>query len=459
MSRNVLIVDDEQSLLDFLSLLFADEGWSIQTAPSMSEARRHLRREAPDLVLCDVMMPDGNGLELLEEIRASPKPPPVIMMTAYSSTRSAIEAMRLGAYDYVAKPFDVDELKVLVDKALAQARLVGENLYLKQELAERYRVGNLIGKSPRMQEVFRLIERVARTASTVMIEGESGTGKELVARAIHFSGPRSGKRFLSVNCGAMPEPLLESELFGHDRGAFTGAVKEKRGLFQEASGGSLFLDEIGDMPLSMQVKLLRVLQEKTVRKVGANKEEEVDVRVLAATNRNLEEMVEAGTFREDLYYRIHVIPVRLPPLRERIEDIPLLVEHFLDKFGAEMGLDRRPLTPEALRSLERYSWPGNVRELENVVERTLALSTGDAIGIEDLPEALAENRTLRPEITLPADGLDLDAYLDEVRITLMAEALERTDGVQTQAAELLNMSFRSFRYYAKKAGLRGEEDD
>lgn len=459
----LLVVDDEQSLVSFLELLFQEEGYEVETAGSIAEAREKLDRSF-DLVLCDIMMADGNGLDLLREIQdpesGSDKPPAVIMMTAYTSTRSAIEAMKAGAYDYISKPFDVDEIKVVAKRALEQAELKDENVYLRRELEEKYRFGNIIGKSPRMRAVFTLVERVARTSSTVLVQGESGTGKELIARAIHFASSRSEQRFLSINCGAMPENLLESELFGHVKGAFTGAVKEKPGLFQEADGGTLFLDEIGEMTPAMQVKLLRVLQERTVRRVGGSREEAVDVRIISATNQDLESMVEADRFREDLYYRINVIPVKLPPLRERREDIPLLVEHFLERYAEELGLDKRTLSLEAMRALESYDWPGNVRELENVLERAVALSTDPVLRRQDLPRhVLGGVRDDLAAATLPAEGMDLEEHLEAVRGTLMRQALERSGGVQTQAAELLGMSFRSFRYYAKKLGLTGEDGD
>ncbi|MDX1630877.1 MAG: sigma-54 dependent transcriptional regulator [Thermoanaerobaculia bacterium] len=452
---HLLVVDDEESLLEFLSLLLEEEGHEVATATSTQAARDLLGDgDDYDLVLCDIYMPDGSGMDLLQLIKEDHPETSVIMMTAYTSTKSAIEAMRLGAYDYLSKPFDVDEVKVLVEKALEKTELVSENTYLRRELEGKYTFENIIGKSPAMQEIFSLIGRVARTNSTVLLQGESGTGKELIARAIHFSSPRSKHRFLTINCGAMPENLLESELFGHEKGAFTGAHKEKRGLFQEADQGSLFLDEIGEMDPSMQIKLLRVLQSKTVRKVGGTEEEPVDVRIIAATNQNLETLVEAGRFREDLYYRINVIPIHLPPLRERREDIPLLVDHFLRKFAAEMEIEPRRLTPEAMRVLETYRWPGNVREVENVVERSLALSTGSVIEKEDLPRQLLDSEdTLLHRVTLPEGGIDLEDYLDDLRADLMAQALERMDGVQTRAAELLGMTFRSFRYYAKKVGV------
>ncbi len=455
----ILVVDDESSILDFLRLLLEDEGYAVKTASSMEAARQLFAEDSFDLVLCDIMMPDGNGLDLLKEIKRDDARASVIMMTAYTSTKSAIEAMKLGAYDYVSKPFDVDELRVLVQKALEKTELVDENVYLRRELEEKYRFSNIIGRSRRMQEIFKLIERVARTSSTVLLEGESGTGKELIARAIHYASPRASKRFLSVNCGAMPENLLESELFGHERGAFTGAVREKKGLFREADGGTLFLDEIGETAPSMQVKLLRALQEKKVRSVGGHREEPVDVRIIAATNQDLKERIRENEFREDLYYRINVIPIKLPALRQRREDIPLLADYFIKKYCTEMKIERKGISVEAMKTLESYDWPGNVRELENVIERALALSADEAITAEDIPAQLT-SRTPREvdSVSLPDQGLDLESYLDDIRRQLMSEALERSNGVQTQAAELLGVSFRSFRYYAKKLGLIGTEE-
>jgi two-component system response regulator PilR (NtrC family) len=459
MSAHILVVDDEQSIQEFLSLLLEENGFRVATAGSVEEGRSQFQRDSFDLVLCDIIMPDGNGLDLLQEIKRQDGRTSVIMMTAYTSTKTAIEAMKRGAYDYISKPFDVEELQVVIQKALEKAELVDENVYLRRELEEKYRFSNIIGRSRLMQEIFALIERVARTSSTVLVEGESGTGKELIARAVHYESPRASHRFLSVNCGALPENLLESELFGHERGSFTGAVKEKKGLFREADEGTLFLDEISEMSPSMQVKLLRALQEKKVRRVGSNREESVDVRIIAATNRDLKEQTETGQFREDLFYRINVIPVRLPPLRRRREDIPLLVDFFIKKYSTGMGIEPKRISVEAMRSLETYHWPGNVRELENVIERALALSTEDAITTEDLPTHLMQKQpSVGEEMTLPEDGLQLEPYLDDVRRQLMAQALERTGGTQTQAAELLGMTFRSFRYYARKMGLTGSEE-
>ena len=457
MSR-ILVVDDESSIIDFLRLLLEEEGYEVAAATSMEEGSKAFGEGSYDLVLCDIMMPDGNGLDLLREIKERDSSASVIMMTAYASTTTAIEAMKSGAYDYVSKPFDVEELKVVIQKALEKAELVDENVYLRRELREKYRFSNIIGRSRRMQEIFALIERVARTSSTVLLQGESGTGKELIARAIHYTSPRAKRRFLSVNCGAMPETLLESELFGHERGAFTGAVREKKGLFREAHQGTLFLDEISEMPTSMQVKLLRALQEKRVRSVGGHREEPVDVRIIAATNQDLTQLIDDNRFREDLYYRINVIPIELPPLRQRREDIPLLVDFFIKKYCDEMDLEPKGISVEAMNLLEAYHWPGNVRELENLIERALALFSGPAITASDIPAQLSQGGRRAPgPVVLPEEGLDLEGYLDEIRKQLMAEALDRAHGVQTQAADLVGISFRSFRYYAKKLGLIGSE--
>ncbi len=464
LTAKLLVVDDERSIRDFLRLLFEEQEYDVTTAGSVRQARERIAGEDFDLVLCDILMPDGNGLELLREIREAQPRTAVIMMTAYTSNKSAIEAMRLGAFSYLSKPFEVEELKVVVEKALESAGLQTENRYLRRELEQRYRFSNIIGRSQEMQEIFSLVERVARTNSTVLLRGESGTGKELIARAIHFASRRSKARILSVNCGALPENLLESELFGHEKGAFTGAVGVKKGLFHEANSGTLFLDEIGEMTPSMQVKLLRVLQERKVRKIGGSHEEPVDVRVIAATNRDLAERIKSGEFREDLYYRINVIPVNLPPLRRRREDIPLLAEHFITKYSVSMGIDAKPIAASAMRVLERYQWPGNVRELENVIERALALSTEDGLTKADLPLQMLEGEDpslLQESAALPEEGIDLERYLDGVRGELMRQALDRSGGVQTRAAEILGMTFRSFRYYAKKLGLTpgGDEDE
>jgi DNA-binding NtrC family response regulator len=382
------------------------------------------------------------------------------MITAHTSTQDAVEAMKAGAVDYIAKPFDNDELVLIVRRAVGEKNLQAENVYLKQELRDKYRFANIIGKGSRMQEIFRTIERIGKVSTTVLITGESGTGKELIARAIHWSSIRKERKFVSINCGALPETLLESELFGHERGSFTGAIRDKRGLFAEADGGTLFLDEISETTPTMQVKLLRAIQEKVIRKVGGNDETSVDVRIIAATNKDLVDLVAEGKFREDLFYRINVIPIALPPLRARIEDIAPLTQHFIAKVCREQRIPEKKISTEAMRLLEAYPWPGNVRELENTLERTVALEAGGIITATSLPEAIALGvRTRVPDFeSLPPEGLDLEAYLEAVGKRLMREALDRCDGVQTKAAELLRMSFRSFRYYAKKYNLVKKED-
>lgn len=454
---HLLIVDDEASLRDFLTIVFEEEGWQVTSAGSVAEGTAALCEIDPDVVLCDLMMPDGSGLEILKLVNQQHDGVPVIMITAYTSARSAVEALKAGAYDYIAKPFDVDELKIVLEKAVERRELEHENVYLRQALEERFTFSSIIGKSRRMQEIFRIIERIAGTTSTVLITGESGTGKELVARAIHAHSKLPGG-FVSVNCGALPENLLESELFGHEKGAFTGAIREKKGLFQEADRGTLFLDEIGEMSPTVQIKLLRVLQERTIRRVGGNVEIPVNVRIIAATNQDLTEAIERGEFREDLFYRIDVIPIVLPPLRERREDVPIMVEHFIEKFSNQMGTKPKKVSVDAMEAIEAYAWPGNVRELENVIERIVALDPGEVITRRSLPDSVTGD-SHRPvaALDLPPEGLDLESHLEEIGKTLMTRALERCGGVQKDAAELLGMSFRSFRYHAKKYGLNVKE--
>ena len=456
----ILIVDDEASLREMLTIFFGKAGHATTVAASFTEAKAVVSREEFDAILCDIKMPDGSGIDLLPHFRETQPNSPVLMITAHTSHEDAVEAMRRGAADYIGKPFDLSELAVKLDKAVARRELEEENLYLKQELAARYAFANVIGKCSRMRDIFRAIERIEKISSTVLITGESGTGKELIARAIHFSSTRKQAKFISVNCGALPEMLLESELFGHERGAFTGAIREKKGLFAEADGGTLFLDEISETSPAMQVKLLRALQEKTIRKVGGNEEQLVDVRIIVATNRDLKQAVAEGKFREDLFYRINVIPIALPPLRSRVEDIPLLAEHFIKKICKDQRIAEKNISSEAMRLLEAYPWPGNVRELENTLERTVALEPGSVITSRSLPAALTSSfpSSLPDFAALPAEGLDLEAYLEAAGKRLMQEALERSGGVQTQAAELLKMSFRSFRYYAKKYGLLKREE-
>jgi two-component system, NtrC family, response regulator PilR len=454
---DLLVVDDEASLRDFLSIVFEEAGWHVDAAGSVAEARVAMARQEPDVVLCDLMLPDGSGIDLLKDIKAQNPSIGVVMITAHTSTQSAVEALKAGALDYIAKPFDIEELKIVVRKAVERKELEDENIHLRSALEERFTFSNILGKSAKMQEIFSIVSRIARTNSTVLISGESGTGKELIARAIHYNSGRRGK-FVSINCGALPETLLESELFGHERGAFTGAIREKRGLFTEADRGTIFLDEIGETSTGMQIKLLRVLQDRIVRRVGSNVETAVDARVIAATNRDLTDSIHKGTFREDLFYRINVIPITLPPLRLRRDDIPLLVDHFIDKFCGNLGVPKKRISADAMRAVEKYHWPGNVRELENVVERMIALETSEVLTTKSLPEHILLGGSV-PEVTfdLPNEGMSLELHLESIAKIFMLKALERTGGVQTQAAELLQMSFRSFRYYAKKYDLLPRE--
>jgi two-component system response regulator PilR (NtrC family) len=451
----VLIVDDEPGMRDFLSILLRKEGYAVSAAESSDKAIELMARGEFDLVISDISMPGLSGIEVLRQARASSPDTPVILITAYASTESAVEALKLGAYDYLIKPFDVEELKNVVHNALEKRRLEHENRILKRELKEKSRLDELVGESPRMKEVVELIDRIAPTHSTVLICGESGTGKELAARAIHARSPRHGRPFVSINCGAMPDELLESELFGHARGSFTGAVTSKKGLFEVADGGTVFLDEIGDTTPAMQVKLLRVLQDRRIRRVGGTEEAEVNVRVLAATNQDLEQLVRDKRFREDLFYRINVLQILMPPLRDKREDIPRLVRHFLQKYGALMGKRMAGVSDAAMEQLLGHSWPGNVRELENVVERAVALATGDSITPENLTRDLAGGQRAPRELPdgLTDQGIDLESRLEGLRLHFMQLALDRAHGVQTRAAELLGMSFRSFRYFAKKYNL------
>jgi DNA-binding NtrC family response regulator len=451
----LLVADDEQGIRQLLTLVFEREGHSVRTAEGGRRALQLLREESADLIISDVKMPDMNGIELLRAARELLPDVAVVMMTAFATVETAREAFKLGADDFIQKPFDVDELKLIVAKALEKLDLVRENRAFKRAQRERGKLGNIIGRSERMQAVYQMIETVAEVQSTVLVTGESGTGKELVARAIHDMSPRAEKPFVSINCGAFTETLLESELFGYVKGAFTGANTNRKGLFEAASRGTIFLDEIGEMSPAMQVKLLRVLQERRVRPVGAHEEVEIDTRVLAATNRDLSAMVKDGSFREDLFYRISVIPIELPPLRERREDIQELAEHFTQKFCAQAGR-QLSISDKALRLLEAYSWPGNVRELEHTIERAVALERTDAIQPDRLPEPITNFNPARiaAAFDLPDEGINIVAHLEQLEKTYVLEALRRTGGNQTRAAELLHLSVRSLRHLLDKHGIR-----
>ena len=452
----LLVADDERSMRELLELVFKREGHQVTSVSNGREALAALAQGSCDLIVTDVKMPDLNGIELLKAVREQAPDTMVIMMTAFATINSAREAFKLGADDFIQKPFDIDEFKLIVRKALEKRDLRQENALLKRELHRRGQLGDIIGRSPKMQAVYQMIETVAANSSTVLVNGESGTGKELVARAIHNLSARRDRPFVSVNCGAFTETLLESELFGYVKGAFTGAQTNRKGLFEAADSGTIFLDEIGEMTLAMQVKLLRVLQERRIRRVGGTEEMPVDTRIIAATNRDLEKMVKSGEFREDLYYRVSVIPLELPPLRQRREDIADLVQHFLTKFAAQSGHAIKRCHPEVVRYLEEYDWPGNVRELENTIERAVALEMGEEIQPTRLPERILRYSPQQAsgELNLPDTGIDLENYLRELEKSYLLEALRRTGGNQTRAAELLHMTVRSLRHCLDKYGIR-----
>jgi two-component system, NtrC family, response regulator PilR len=452
---NILIVDDEQSYRQLLSLVFEGDGHSIRTATNGREALALLQEEPADVVISDVRMPDMDGIEMLSSVRESQPDLGVVLMTAFASVETAREAFKLGADDFIQKPFDVEELKLIVKKTLEKQALIDENRAFKRAQRERGSVKNIVGNSAKMHAIFQMIETVAEVQSTILITGESGTGKELVARAIHDLSARAEKPFISINCGAFTETLLESELFGYVKGSFTGANTNRKGLFEAANRGTIFLDEIGEMSPAMQVKLLRVLQEKKVRPVGAHDELSIDARVIAATNRDLKQMVADGTFREDLFYRVSVIPISLPPLRERSDDIPELANHFVAKFGDQAGR-RLSISPRAMQLLENYMWGGNVRELEHTIERAVALERGDEIQPERLPEHITNYNPERinAEFDLPDTGLNLNAHLENLEKTYVVEALRKTAGNQTRAADLLQMQVRSLRHLLDKHNIR-----
>ncbi len=459
---HVLVVDDEPGLRDMLAILFRREGLDVTLAPGFVTGREAIAHAAEPyaVVLTDLLMPDGNGMDLLPFVKERSANTEVIVMTAHGGLETAVDAMKRGAYDFVTKPFATNELRALVQKALEKRAIVAENERLRAQLV-RERARELLGHSEAMRRIFDLVQRIANARTTVLITGESGTGKERIARAIHDASERRTAPFLVINCGAIPETLIESELFGHERGSFTGAVATRLGIFREAEGGTVLLDEIGELAPALQVKLLRVLQERKVRGIGATAEVAVDVRVLAATNRPVEEDVRAGRFRQDLYYRLNVIRVEVPPLRERREDIRPLAEHFLASCAAEQHKEIRGLSPDALRALEAYAYPGNVRELENVIERAVALATGPAIGLGDLPREVS-GVAAQPTpalVGLPEEGCNLDEVLGEVERRLILQALEKAGGVRTQAARLLGVTLRSLRYRLHKHALADAGDD
>jgi two-component system response regulator PilR (NtrC family) len=455
--KKILVVDDERSMREFLGIMLAKEGYSVTQCPDGETALKQMEEDIFDLAIMDIRMPKMDGIAVLERIKESAPETVVIMITAFASTDTAVQAMKKGAYDYITKPFKIDEIKLIIRNALEKKALENENVLLKRLVESKFSFDNIIGQSPKMVAMYELMEKVTPTKTNILITGESGTGKELVARAIHFNSPRKEKGFVTLNCGAIPENLLESELFGHMKGAFTGAMYNKRGLFEVADGGSIFLDEIGELPLSMQVKLLRVIQDKEFTRVGGTEQIKVDVRIISASNKDLEEAVREKKFREDLYYRLNVIQIKLPLLRERKEDIPLLAEHFIRKYTQELGKDVREISADAMKLLVNYDYPGNVRELQNIIERGIALEASNALTIENLNSYMDEQRGVKriddALFEIPTEGIDLETVVGNVEKDLLLKALQRAKGVKKKAAELLNINFRSMRYRLEKYGI------
>jgi two-component system response regulator PilR (NtrC family) len=460
----ILVVDDEQSLREFLEIFLRKGGHDVHVAEGGGAAVALIEAgEEFDLVLTDLKMPHVDGMEVLDVVKSSFPDTQVLIMTAYASAETAIDAMKRGAYDYVQKPFNVDEISVVVAKGLEQRRLLVENRELRAQVRRQHSYHNIIGRSARMQQVFDLISRVAETRTSVLITGESGTGKSLIARALHSASERKDSPLVTVNCGAIPEHLLESELFGHVKGAFTGAYTDKLGMFTAADQGTIFLDEIGDVPMHLQVKLLRVLQERLVRPVGSHEERAVNVRVIAATNQDLEGGIRRGSFREDLYYRLNVIHIEVPSLRERRSDIAPIAHTFLKRFSEEMGKDIKDFEPTAMEVILAYDYPGNVRELENVIERAVTFETQPLVTRTSLPPALLgiarAGDGASAHLDLPDEGLDLEGALEDLERDLLTQSLEHTDGNRTEAARLLRISFRSIRYKLDKYGIGADPKD
>ncbi len=441
--KKVLIVDDEIGIQNLLSRVLKSEGYDVRVAGSGDEALELIREDQPELVLCDIKMPGKDGIETLAEIKEYASEIEVVMLTAHSTVETAVEAMKLGAADYLKKPFDVDELKIVIEKTLGVADLKRENTSLRQEIGLKYGIDHIIGTDQKMLEIFDLIRTVAATPSTVLIHGESGTGKELIAGAIHYHSPRRNKRFIKVNCAAISEELLESELFGHEKGAFTGAVRANEGKFILAEGGSILLDEVSEMSPKLQAKLLRVLQEKEVDKVGGREPIPVDVRVMATTNRNLEEEIKKGRFREDLFYRLNVVTISFPPLRDRKGDIPELVQHFLDKYNVEMNKKIQEIDPEAEKALIKFHWPGNVRQLENSIERAVVLCQGPTIELKHLPPEMTKINSVEDE--KKDSSLQVGLTVAEMEKQLIYKTLDFTKNNRTRAAEILGISIRTLR--------------
>lgn len=457
----ILVADDEQSMREFLDIMLKKEGYKVSLASNGEEVLKLAEKDIFDLILMDIRMPKLDGIAVLKKIKALSPETIVVMITAHASTDTAIMAMKEGAYDYVTKPFKVDEIKLIIRNALEKKNLQKENILLKQAVRDRYHFDNILGQSPKMLALYDLLEKVGPTKTNILIAGESGTGKELVAKAIHYNSPRKDKPFVTLNCGAIPELLIESELFGHMKGSFTDAIATKKGLFEMADEGTIFLDEISELPLLVQVKLLRVLQDKEFKRVGGTEDIRVDVRIISATNKGLEEAVREKRFREDLFYRLNVIQIKLPPLRDRREDIPLLIMHFLKRYSEELNKNITGISPETLRVLLNYDFPGNVRELQNIIERAVALESTHELTSQNLSSYLDQQPSLKKrsiDLDIPNEGLDLEKVVEELERNLLLKALDRTKGTKKKAAELLRIKFRSMRYRLEKYGLNQGPD-
>lgn len=463
MKSRILVVDDEESIREFLDIMLRKEGYEVTLAEDGAKAVEVLKKKSFDMVISDLQMPNMTGMELLKHTRENYPDVIFMIITAFGTTESAVEAMKMGAYDYITKPFKIDEVRINIAHALKSRNLEVENRVLKKELKKEFNFQNIVGNSETMHRVFDLISRVSQSPTNVLITGESGTGKEMVAKAIHYNGPLKDKPFVTVNCGAIPENLMESEMFGHKKGSFTGAIADKAGLFEVANGGSLFLDEVGELPLTIQVKLLRAIQERVVRRVGATDDYKVDVRIIAATNRDLEQMTKQGGFREDLYYRLNVIHIRTPSLRERREDVPILAQHFLKKYSDRFNKPVQAISDEAMEVLKKYDYPGNVRELENIIERTVALEAGSTVLPESLPPFVntpsGRKMASSQEIEVTDEGLDLEKIIGQIEKELLIKAIHKAKGVKKNAAKLLGITFRSMRYRVDKYGLGGPDDE
>ncbi len=463
MKPRILVVDDEESIREFLDIMLRKEGYEVTCVEDGQKAIDTLKKKSFDLLISDLQMPNVTGIELLKHCRETYPDLLFMMITAFGTAESAVEAMKMGAYDYITKPFKIDEVRINIANALRSRNLEVENRVLRKELQKEYSFQNLVGNSEAMHKIFELIRKVSDSPTNVLVTGESGTGKEMVAKAIHYNSPLKDRPFVSVNCGAIPENLVESELFGHKKGSFTGAIADKDGLFEVADGGTLFLDEIGELPLSSQVRILRAIQEKTVRRVGGTEDIKVEVRIIAATNRDLEHMVQQGTFRQDLYYRLNVINIRTPSLRERRDDIPLLASHFLQKYSERFNKAIQTISKEAMDLLRKYDFPGNVRELENIIERTVALESGATVLPESLPQFVntpsGRKMVSSDGIDITDDGIDLQKVLDQLEKELLVKAIHQANGVKKRAAKLLGITFRSMRYRVEKFSLGKVDDD